>query len=153
MESMSSTEAADELAASVTARDSFAQRLTLPPEYSLITGIGNAALVYGVAVGNSTWRFASVAFVVGLIIAVTAMAIAMRRFRARNGAWVGGLSGPRSTRVVAAWFLGFLLACIVGATWLMVAGHPILSALVALSVVPGTAVGDRWWMARYRASR
>ncbi len=152
----SADQARSDLAESAASRDAFVGDLTLPPGYSLITGFGNAALAYGVALGNSTWRFGSVAFIVGLAIEVSALAFATSRFRARNGAelrGVNGFRGPRSTRLVVALFLAILIPCIIGATWLMVAEHPVLSALVALCAVPATAVADRWWLARYRVSQ
>ncbi|HVL05895.1 MAG TPA: hypothetical protein VM388_07895 [Acidimicrobiales bacterium] len=133
-------------------RDAFVARLAMPRGYSLVTGSGNAALAYGIALGNSTWRFGTVAFVLALAVQVAALASATRMFRARNGASVTGVSGfggPRSTRVVVGLFIVVLVPCIVGATWSMVAGFPVLSALVALCALPATAVADRWWMARY----
>lgn len=133
------------------ARTGFAHDLRLPPGYSLLTGTGNAAFTFGVALGNSEWRFATVAFVLGLACQLTAAAIAVRLFQRVNGAWVNGLGGPRATWPMIAPFLAVLIPCIVVSTWLMVEGHGVVSLLVALTLVPLTAIADRWWMARFRA--
>lgn len=124
--------------------------LELPAEYSLLTGSANALFAYGVAVGNSDWRFGQLAFVASLMVLIGVGLVAKERFKRRNGAWVNGLGGPRSTWRPVAAFVVVLVVCIVGATALMVAGHPVWSALVALVALPLTAVSDRWWMAAYR---
>lgn len=124
--------------------------LELPREYSLLTGSANAVFAYGVAVGNSDWRFGQVAFIASLMVLIGAGLVAKERFRRRNGAWVNGFGGPRATWRPVAAFVVVLVVCIVGATALMVAGHPVWSAVVALLALPLTAVSDRWWMAAYR---
>ena len=138
------------LAQAEEARQEIAQDLRLPPGYSLLTGLGSVALVYGIALGNSDWRFGPLAFVLGLVIQLTLASVAVRRFRTLNGAWVGGLSGYGSTWPVIVAVLLVLVPCIVAATWLMVAGHPVLSLLVALCALPLTIALDRWWMHRFR---
>ena len=135
------------------ARVGFAHDLRLPPGYSLTTGIGNAALTFGIALGNSNWRFGPVAFALSLVCQAAAAAFAIRRFRETNGAWVSGFNGPRGTWPAVAAFLLALVPSIVLSTWLMVEGHGLASALVALCVIPLTAIADRWWMARFRAAR
>jgi membrane protein implicated in regulation of membrane protease activity len=150
------TSAAADISAAHEARASFAAEMALPAGYSLVTGLGYAALAFGVALGNSEWRFGSLAFVVSLLATAAASAIGVRMFKARNGAALrgpGGLDGPRSTWPVLAAFLVGYVACIVGATWLMVAGYPALSALLALSLVPAAHVADRRWLDRYRSAR
>lgn len=141
------------LAQAAADRAGFARTLTLPPGYSLLTGTGNAVFVFGIALGNSDWRFGSLAFVVGLAVQATAAALAMRRFREHNGAWVSGISGTRPTHLVILAFLATLVPCIVVSTWLMVRHHGVASALVAGCALPLTAAADRWWMARYHAAR
>ena len=80
-----------------TARAGFAGDLTLPAGYSLLTGTGNAVFTYGIALGNSEWRFGSLAFVLGITLQAVVTAVAMRRFRDHNGAWVSGIrSSSRS---------------------------------------------------------
>jgi hypothetical protein len=118
----------------------------------VITGAGNAVFVFGIAVGNSEWRFASLAFVMGMLVQVAAVGTAIGRFKRLNGAWISGFSGPRSTWPVAAMFLAILILLIVVSTWLMVERNGVASALVALCALPLTALGNRWWMARYRAA-
>lgn len=125
----------------------------MPSRYSLVSGLGNAAFAYGIALGNSTWRFGTVAFIVGLALQLAAHRTAIRLFRARNGAslrGVSGFSGPRSTWMVVGLFVVALVACIVAATWLMVAERPGWSAVAAVCAVPLTVAADRMWMARYR---
>ncbi len=133
------------------ARSSFAGDLVLPRGYSLLTGAGNAALVGGVAAGNSDWSFGSAAFVLGLLAQLAATAEARRRFKQRNGAWIDGLGGRRASVMVAALFVALILVLCVAAAWLTVGDRPVLAALVALAAVPSTALVDRWWMARHRA--
>lgn len=87
----------------------------------------NAALIAGVAIGNSEWRFASVAFILGLLVQIVA-----------------------ATGIVLGVFVVCLLALILVSTWLMVEGHPVISVLVALCAFPLTAASDRWSMARAR---
>ena len=138
------------LAQAEEARQEIARDLRLPPGYSLLTGLGSVALVYGIALGNSDWRFGPLAFVFGLVMQLALVSVAVRRFRTLNGAWVGGLSGYGSTWPVIVAVLLVLVPCIVAATWLMVAGHPVLSLLVALCALPLTIALDRWWMHRFR---
>ena len=146
---------ADEAAAALREAESASRStvtgLVLPRGYSLMTGSANAVFAYGVAVSNGDWRFGQVAFVASLLLMVGVGLVAKERFRRRNGAWVNGFGGPRATWRPIAAFLVVLVVCIVGATALMVAGHPVLSAVVALVALPLTAVADRWWMAAYRA--
>ncbi len=151
--SLSRADARAALDDAAAARDGFANDLKLPRGYSLTTGTGNAAFTFGIAVGNSSWQFGPVAFALGLVCQATAAGFAIRRFRQANGAWVSGFNGPRATWPVIAAFLLALVPCIVLSTWLMVEGHGIASALVALCVVPLTAIADRWWMARFRTAR
>lgn len=126
--------------------------LVLPRGYSLMTGAANAVFAYGIAAGNSDWRFGQVAFVASLLLMIAVGLAAKERFRRCNGAWVSGFGGPRATWRAVGAFVVVLVVCIVGATALMVAGHPVWSALVALAALPLTAVADRWWMAAYRAT-
>jgi hypothetical protein len=134
------------------AKRQFARELRLPRGYSVIAGAGNAVFIFAVALGNSEWRFASLAFVTGLVVQVFATGIASRRFKRLNGAWVSGFGGPRATWSVIGLFAASLIALIVASTWLMVDSQGVLSALVALCALPLTTLGDRWWMARYRAA-
>lgn len=129
----------------------FREGLQLPRHYSLLTGTGNAVFVYGIALGNSSWRFGVVAFVVGLAAQLGAASIAIRAFRRRNGAWISGFAGPRATKSVVLAFLIALAPCIIGAAWLAIDDRLLLSALVSACALPATAIADRWWMARYRA--
>ena len=146
----------DEAAAALRAAGSASRAtmtgLVLPRGYSLLTGSANAVFAYGVAVGNSDWRLGQVAFIASLLLLIAVGLVAKERFRRRNGAWVNGFGGPRATWRPIAAFVVVLIVCIVGATALMVAGHPVLSAAVALVALPLTAVADRWWMAAYRAA-
>lgn len=146
-------EALDARRDAAAARARLRRDLTLPPTYSLLTGTGNALFVFGIALGNSDWSFGSLAFVLGLVCQAGLALLAIRSFRERNGAWVSGFAGPRSTKVALAAFVVVLLPCIVASTWLMIADHPVWSAVVAACVLPLTAVADRWWMARFRAAR
>lgn len=145
-------EAAAALRQAHDARRSTMTGLTLPRGYSLMTGSANAVFAYGVAAGTSDWRLGPVVFTLSLLVTITVGLLAKRRFRRHNGAWVDGFGGPRATWRPVAAFVVVLVLCIVGATALMVAGHPVWAALVALTAVPLTAVADRWWMAAYRAA-
>lgn len=145
-------EAARALAAAGAASREMATSLRLPRFYSLITGTCNALFTYGIALGNSDWALGQVAFMLSLVALVGGAYVARRQFTQLNGAWVSGVSGPRATWRVIGAFLLVLVACVVGAVALMVAGHPLLSAGAALSALPLTAVADRWWMAAYRKS-
>lgn len=152
-ESVTHDEARRALDQATADRTAFGRSLVLPRAYSLLTGTGNALFVYGIALGNSDWSFGALAFVLGLAAQASLALVAIRAFRERNGAWVSGMAGPRSTKGVIAAFVTVLLPCIVASTWLMVADHPVWSAVVAACALPLTAVADRWWMARYRAAR
>jgi hypothetical protein len=145
-------DAQEALRGAAAARDQLARDLRLPRGYHLITGAGNAALVFGVAVGNSEWRFGSLFFVTALTVAVAALGAAHGCFKRLNGAWISGFGGTRSTWPITAIVVAILIALIVVSTWLMIDGHGVASALVAVLALPLTAVGNRWWMARYRAA-
>jgi hypothetical protein len=139
------------LASSREAQEQIARSLSLPRYYSLATGTGNAMLVAGVAARNSGLRLGSVAFGLGLLANVGLRQWAIGRFKALNGAWIGGHQGGRATWVVIGVFLGALLACLGLATWLTVRHQALFAAAVAVATLPMTFVADRWWMERYRA--
>lgn len=145
-------EAAAALREAETASRATMTGLVLPGGYSLITGSANAVAAYGVAVSNTGWRFSHLALAASLAVLAAAALVAKRRFQRRNGAWVNGFGGPRATWRAIAAFIVVFAGCVVGATALMVGGHPVWAALVALLALPLTAVADRWWMAAYRAA-
>lgn len=126
--------------------------LVLPKGDSLMRGSANAVYASGVAVAVSDWRFGRYAFFASLLVVLCVAFLSKRRFRRRNGAWVHGFNGPRATWRPVAAFVVVLVVSIVGATALMVTGHPVLSAAVAGLALPLTVVTDRWWMAAYRAA-
>ena len=143
-------EARTALAAVERAARGAAVQVELPASYSLLTGTGNAVFVYGIAVGNSDWRFGSAAFVVSLAAFALLAVLARGRFRERNGVWINGLRGPGGALLVVAGFLAIFVPCIAGSTVLMIVGHPVWSAVVALAALPLTALADRAWLAAFR---
>jgi hypothetical protein len=134
------------------AQRTIAGGLQLPPGYSLATGIANAVLVAGVAVGNSEFRFGGAVFAATLAVVFLLQRWAIQRFRALNGVWIGGHQGGRRTWFVMAVFVATLMACVLAATLLTVRHHGWLAALVAVLTIPLTFVVDRWWMSRCRAA-
>ena len=145
-------EAAAALREAQRASSSTMTRLVLPRGDSLMRGSANAVYAYGVAVAFSDWRFGQFVFFASLLVVLSVAFLSKRRFRRRNGAWVHGFNGPRPTRRPTTAFVGVLVVCVVGATALMVTGHPVLSAAVAVLAIPLTVVTDRWWMAAYRSA-